>query len=112
MGLRKFSTGAVRDTSEGKSPMGLVPLDLIKKRLAYHYGKGAEKYGRDNWRLGQPKDATYDSLLRHLESYKSGETDEDHLSAVIWNAFSMMHVDEYLLESHPELEFTRVPGTK
>lgn len=102
--IRSFSTGAVRDTDEGKPRMGLLPLDLLK-RVAKHYQIGAEKYKPDNWRKGQPKDATMDSLLRHLESYRIGETDEDHLSAVIWNAFSMMHVDEYLLREHPELDF-------
>lgn len=102
--IRNFSTGAVRDTAEGKPRMGLLPLDLLK-RVAKHYQIGAEKYEPDNWRKGQPKDATMDSLLRHLESYRRGETDEDHLSAVVWNALSMMHVDEYLLREHPELDF-------
>lgn len=103
--IRTFETGAVRDTAEGKPRMGLLPLDLLK-RVAKHYQIGAEKYEPDNWRKGQPKDTTMDSLLRHLESYRKGETDEDHLSAVIWNAFSMMHVDEYLLREHPELDFS------
>ena len=102
--VRKFSTGAVRDTSEGKPRMGLIPKDLLR-RVSKLYTKGAEMYGADNWRKGQPKDATMDSLERHLEAYRRGETDEDHLSAVIWNAFSMMNVDEYLLEEHPELDF-------
>lgn len=102
--IRNFSTGAVRDTAEGKPRMGLLPLDLLK-RVAKYYQIGAEKYEPDNWRKGQPKDTTMDSLLRHLESYRRGETDEDHLSAVVWNALSMMHVDEYLLREHPELDF-------
>lgn len=102
--IREFSTGAVRDSGEGKPRMGLIPKDL-ERRLAKLYTKGAELYGADNWRKGQPKDATMDSLERHLEAYRRGETDEDHLSAVIWNAFSMMNVDEYLLEDHPELDF-------
>lgn len=102
--VRKFSTGAVRDTSEGKPRMGLIPKDLLR-RVSKLYTKGAEMYGADNWRKGQPKDTTMDSLERHLEAYRRGETDEDHLSAVIWNAFSMMNVDEYLLEEHPELDF-------
>ena len=103
--MREFETGAVRDSVEGKPPMRLIPWDLIRNRLAYHYGDGAEKYGEENWRKGQPKDATFDSLLRHLVAYRNGETDEDHLSAIIWNAFSMMHVDEYMLDEHPELDF-------
>lgn len=103
--IRHFSTGAVRDSGEGKPRMGLLPWDLLK-RVAMHYTKGAERYGEDNWRKGQPKKDTFDSLDRHLTAYRAGETDEDHLSAVIWNAFSMMHVDEYLLREHPELDFS------
>lgn len=102
--IRNFSTGAVRDTAEGKPRMGLLPLDLLR-RVAMHYTKGADKYEADNWRLGQPKDTTMDSLLRHLYAYRAGMDDEDHLSAVIWNALSMMHVDENLLDTNPELDF-------
>lgn len=102
--IRHFNTGSVRDTAEGKPRMGLLPWDLLR-RVAVLYTKGAEKYEADNWRKGQPKDTTMDSLTRHLEAYRHGETDEDHLSAVIWNALSMMNVDEYLLRGHPELDF-------
>lgn len=105
--IREFSTGAVRDTDVGKPDMDLLPWHLMF-RLAHHYTKGAEKYGKGNWMLGQPKSTTFASLVRHLISYRLGVTDEDHLSAVIWNAFSMMHVDEVLLESKPELDFEDV----
>lgn len=93
-----FSTGALRDTAIGKAPMDLLPWDLLP-RLANWYGKGAEKYGRNNWRLGQKKSHTFSSLIRHAVKYKLGQTDEDHLSAVIWNAFSLMNVDEYFKDN-------------
>lgn len=91
---RTFATGAVRDTSEGKPPMEYMPWDLMD-RVAIHYGKGGEKYGYNNYRLGQPKKDVYASLMRHARKYFMGDTSEDHLSAIIWNAFSLMHTDVY-----------------
>ena len=102
--VRTFVTGAVRDTDEGKPDMDLLPWELLF-RLAYHYTAGAKKYGKGNWRKGQPKSATFASLMRHAVKYRMGMTDEDHLSAIIWNAFSLMHVDNTLLRDHPELGF-------
>lgn len=90
----EFSTGAVRDDASSKPPMDLIPWDLLT-RVAYWYGAGAEKYGKNNWRLGQKKSHVFASMMRHAIKYWNGETDEDHLSAVIWNAFSLMNVDTY-----------------
>lgn len=91
---RKFTTGSVRDDATGKPRMELIPYDLLM-RVSVWYALGADKYGDNNWRLGQPKSAVMGSLLRHLTKYMMGMTDEDHLSAVIWNAFSLMNVDMY-----------------
>lgn len=99
---RRFVSGAVRDTDVGKPRMDLLPYDMLM-RLAAWYGAGAEKYGANNWRKGQPKDATYASLMRHLSKYYMGHTDEDHLAAVIWNAFSLMNIDMYF-KGNPDLD--------
>lgn len=95
---REFVTGAVRDSGEGKPRMGLLPFDLLA-RVAILYGEGADKYGANNWRLGQPQSAVVDSLLRHLTKYLMGMEDEDHLAAVVWNALSLMNVDEYMRDN-------------
>lgn len=89
-----FASGAVRDSAEGKPRMELLPFDLLE-RLAVWYGEGAKKYGDNNWRKGQKKSHVLGSLIRHLSKYMRGETDEDHLAAIIWNAFSLMNVDMY-----------------
>jgi len=34
---------------------------------------GANKYSRDNWKMGLPLEATLDSLLRHLTKLLDGE---------------------------------------
>lgn len=96
--ITKFSTGAVRDEASGKPEMDLIPWDLMG-RLAKHYGNGAKKYGKDNWRLGQNKSHTFASLIRHAMAYWAGKDDEDHLSAIIWNAFSLMNVDTYFKDN-------------
>jgi hypothetical protein len=109
---REFSTGAIRDTQEGKSPMELLPLDLLE-RVAFHYGLGAEKYGTDNWRKGQPQSVVVGSIMRHLTKYRQGETDEDHLAAIIWNALSLLNVDEYMSDNPAVFdEFGRYPSRK
>ena len=90
---RTFDTGALRDNADGKPKMELLPLDLLM-RVAEWYTLGAEKYGNHNWRKGQPQSECMGSLLRHLTKYAMGMKDEDHLSAVIFNALSMMNVDE------------------
>jgi len=95
----EFSTGAVRDTAVGKPSMDLIPWDLMG-RVGLHYGKGADKYGKDNWRKGQKKSHTFASLIRHAMAYWIGKTDEDHLSAIIWNAFSLMLVDTYFQDNN------------
>lgn len=92
--IRQFSTGAVRDIGEGKPPMEYIPWDLMD-RVAFHFGNGGAKYGYNNYRLGQPKKDVYASLMRHARKYFMGDTSEDHLSAIIWNAFSLMHTDVY-----------------
>ena len=92
--IRTFPTGSTRDSAEGKPPMELLPLDLLI-RVAILYGKGAEIYGSHNWRKGQTQSAVLGSLMRHLTAYIMGKKDEDHLAAVIWNALSLMNVDEY-----------------
>lgn len=96
--LTEFSSGAVRDSAVGKARMELLPMDLLK-RVAVWYGLGAEKYGDNNWRKGQAKSHVMGSLMRHLTAYQMGKTDEDHLSAVIWNALCLMNTDEYLSEN-------------
>lgn len=90
---QKFDTGAVRDTAEGKGRFDLIPAYPLL-RLAQLYEKGAVKYGDGNYLLGMPIKRCLDSLLRHANSYKMGLTDEDHLSAVVFNAFAIIYYEE------------------
>lgn len=90
-----FDTGSVRDTRKGKGRYDLIsPIGL--RRLAQHYENGAAKYGDRNWEKGQSLSRYLDSAERHLESFKEGLRDEDHLSAVVWNIFCIIHTEEMI----------------
>lgn len=89
-----FKTGAMRDSSASKPPMVLLPYDLMD-RVAVLYGKGGAEYGDNNYRLGQRSSDVFDSLQRHARAYYMGKTDEDHLAAIIWNAFCLMNNETY-----------------
>lgn len=94
-GVREeFDSGMVRDTQAGKARFDLllperVPYDRqMLTRAAALMERGQSKYGERNWEkansateLGRAQS----SALRHLMQYLSGESDEDHAAAVIFN---------------------------
>ena len=88
----EFETGSRRDTQEGKPRYELVPI-APQERLAMHYTNGAKKYGDHNWKLGQPASRFFSSLERHTKAFAKGDTSEDHLAAIAWNAFALMHFE-------------------
>lgn len=46
-----------------------LPLEL----LAEHFGKGAKKYDRHQWRKGYEWSKSYDALTRHLNAFWGGQ---------------------------------------
>jgi hypothetical protein len=95
----EFPSGMVRDTREEKGRYDLItPFAL--KRLALVYERGAKKYAARNWEKGGPFSRFIDSAIRHIESYKLGMVDEDHLAQAAWNLFAVMHLER----THPELD--------
>lgn len=89
----EFSSGAKRDTQEGKPRYDLIPVAPLK-RLAELYARGLEKYGENNWTKGMPVSRYVASAMRHLEQARSGDKTEDHWAAVIWNVMAVMHFEE------------------
>ncbi len=89
---RKFSTGAQRDTAEGKLRMSLMPQQELK-RVMKRYLDGVEKYGENNWMKGMPLSAYFDCMHRHLEAWWRGDDTEDHAAAVVWNMLCAMHAE-------------------
>lgn len=91
---RKFPSGAVRDSNEGKSRPDLISpyfAERLGHRLAYGIKQG---YPANNWKLGIPDEAFLESLERHLIAYKMGKTDEDHLGGVAFNLMGIIHNEE------------------
>jgi hypothetical protein len=91
-----YTSGMVRNSQENKIKYGLIsPLAL--KRLAKHYTNGAKVYPENkgrNWELGGPFSTFYESMFRHLMGWREGDKSEDHLSALCWNAFCILHFEE------------------
>lgn len=88
----EFQTGMVRDTEDGKGRFDLIPYYPLK-RLAQLYERGAKKYGDNNWRKGGPLSRTLSSLRRHAMMINEDFV-EDHLAAVVFNAFALMETEE------------------
>jgi hypothetical protein len=88
-----FDTGMVRDTREGKGRYDLLPAGALR-RVAQLYERGGVKYGDRNWEKGGPFSRFIDSLLRHAFQAAAGQTDEDHLAAVVFNALAVMELQE------------------
>lgn len=73
----------------------LIPIDQ-ELRVVKQFQMGANKYERDDWQKAAAKDRNryFASVHRHLRSAQRGETDEDHLAAVIVNAMILMHIEK------------------
>jgi hypothetical protein len=80
-----FETGAVRDAMTGKGLPSEIPPCAIRA-LAKRFEDGCAKYSRGNWRKGIPLSRYQDAITRHTLAWSEGQTDEDHLGAVLWNA--------------------------
>ena len=94
-----FDSGAVRDVRTDKGRYDLVSPYALK-RLAQLYERGSQKYVDRNWEKGMPSTRVFDSMIRHAFAWLAGENDEDHLAAVAWNAFALMHYEA----THPEVD--------
>jgi hypothetical protein len=99
------SNGYVRDTQEDKPRFNLIllkdvpyteqPLTLFAELLA----RGAEKYNDRNWEnaCNEPAlERAKESLMRHCIQACCNEDDEDHLSAVCFNAFLIRNIKRKL----------------
>lgn len=93
---RVFSTGARRNSSEGKGRFDLLPAEAIRA-LAKRFEYGAKLHGANNWRKGIPNSSLFDSALRHLFQALNGEIDEDHLASCLWNVSVLIYNREHNL---------------
>lgn len=79
----------ITDFADSDIRIDLIPY-LVLNRLGALYGRGAKKYADNNWKRGMPISRFYASLLRHTYQWAQGDTSEDHLAAIMWNAAGIM----------------------
>ena len=99
--VTRFKTGAIRDSQEGKEDYTeTISWTAFKRYSQYMTGKKV-KYGGGNFKKGIPITNYEQSLLRHVQKYMSNkyengttELEEDHLSALLFNIFGIMHEEE------------------
>lgn len=104
--LRTFTTGATRDTTEGKhEPWGFTSALVEKRFCQYMDAHRVQSDGglrdSDNWKKGIPLDAYYHSLSRHIQdlrlhfegfNYEAREGSlEEVLCSVLFNVQGMLH---------------------
>ena len=90
----EFDSGMQRDTNSGKPrfeltmPVGMSYDEQLLTRWAKLMGRGAEKYSTRNWEKANGKEELErfkESAFRHFIQWMSGEEDEDHSAAVLFN---------------------------
>lgn len=113
-----FESGATREVKDGRGRYDLIPFEIIEEvreyaeknkvdekkiiqilsialpKLAKHYENGAKVHGEHNWEKGITISSYISSMWRHLIAYCAGENDEDHLTALIWNAMGASWTQE------------------
>lgn len=108
-GVRETAiTGGQREAATGKGRYDLIPA-YPYKRLAIHYENGAVKNGDRNWEKGLPVHRSIESLERHIQDFKDGERTEDHLAAIVWNAFAIMWTEREIATGRLPRELYDVP---
>lgn len=95
----KEETGEGLRYNQGKTQLDLIPpfvIEQLGKVLTF----GAEKYDRNNYRKGMAWSKVLDSLMRHLNAFRSGE-DFDPESG-------LHHLSHILANTSFLLEYTRI----
>jgi hypothetical protein len=129
--VRRFETGATRDTDEGKLDYeGFFSPRVLRRRAEYMQEHAVQADGEsrtsDNWQKGIPTEAYMKSLIRHVfhaweiwryaqlerfgEMHSSKEL-EDALCAVCFNAEGLLYeLGRYkVIDSVPEVYPNHVP---
>jgi hypothetical protein len=111
--MRKFETGATRDTEEGKLDYEGFLSPLVLRRFAEYMHKhrhqtdGALRES-DNWQKGIPLNVYIKSAWRHFFEWwkyhrygpEAAENVEESICALLFNAMGYLH--ELLNEERPD----------
>lgn len=101
----EFASGMVRDTQDNKPRFDLIiPKEQsYEETLLYRWAslltRGMYKYGERNWEKANSKEELERfkaSAMRHFIQAISGETDEDHWAAVVFNINAVVYLESKL----------------
>lgn len=99
--LRFFPSGSVRDDDSDKEDYVETISWTAMKRYAQFMTSKKKKYGAGNFKKGITDLSYEQSMIRHVQKYMSNkhengnvEIDEDHLSAILFNVFGLIHNQE------------------
>jgi hypothetical protein len=104
---QEFASGMRRDVQQGKPNFSLLMAkDLPYKeqlitRWAELMSRGAEKYGLRNWEKASSEEELErfkSSAFRHFMQFISGEDDEDHAAATLFNINAIVYLQYKLSE--------------
>ena len=87
----------MREVQPGKGRYDLLWMHALQ-RVAVVFEKGAAKYEERNWEKGMPLHRYYDSAMRHLVQYATGDTSEDHLAQALWNIGCLIDTEHWINE--------------
>lgn len=108
---QEFSTGAQRDSQEGKSRPDLIS-PVFLDRLGTLLAKGAEHYGERNWEKGMPLSRFLASAMRHLLQTIDGQEDEDHAIQCAFNLMGYVHTQHRIKAGLLPAELDDMPHEK
>lgn len=101
--VRKFETGAIRDVDTTKEDYVETISWTAFRRYAQYMTSKKKRYGAGNFKKGIPIESYEQSLVRHIQKYMENryeegivETDDDHISAIVFNCFGILHEQERL----------------
>lgn len=122
--IRKFETGATRDTDVSKYDYeGFLSPAVLERFGAYMHKHRVQANGelRDsgNWQRGIPKDAYMKSLIRHVfalwrthRNVPEVENIEDSLCAIMFNAMGYLFEEIRTKNAVIAKDMPQVPNTK
>ena len=99
--VRSFKSGAIRDNDSTKPDFIETVSWTAFRRFGEYMTSKKSRYGSGNFKKGIPIESYEQSLVRHLQKYLENkyeqgidEVNEDHLSAIIFNANGIIHEEE------------------
>lgn len=87
--MQEFKTGAVRDEAEDKPRFDLF-CPYAMEAIGAVLKEGVKHYGAFNWAKGIPLSRCMESLERHIQQFKEGKVNEDHLAHAACNIMFML----------------------